>query len=170
MIRKLVYDAERNIQKYVYSETFDLVEDTGEVVKIEKDVKECRFITPVGSNIKPIYKFDKKTKELKKVDEKNLDVYINSFAAESDIKLLITKLQQKEISLTDFISDETKMKTAFYADVSEVPQTILENIELANLYADKFGMVYEDFVKTVQEQKVQPVEQPKLEEPKEEVK
>lgn len=110
MNRKLVYDNERNVQTYVDFETYEIKDEkTGEVVVTQKELKQSRFITPVGSNIKPIYKFDKKTKELKKVDEKNLDVYINSFAAESDIKSLITKLQQKEISLTDFISDETKM-------------------------------------------------------------
>jgi len=104
---KLQYDEPSNIFRWV-DEVLDPL--TGEIGIIAH-----RFGHRAGSKIREVYKKDKITRKLVKVDQYDIDKYINSFKEETNVKNLVEKLRAKGVTAEEYI----KRGGGFFADVAE---------------------------------------------------
>jgi len=118
-----------------------------------------RFAHKVGSKIKEVFKMDQKTRKLVKIDQYDIDKYINSFREETNIKDNIERLRAKGVSPQEYI----KRNGGFFSDISEAPSTVLESIIMAQTWEDKVDAYDRWKAKQPVEPVVQPVVQPVVE-------
>jgi len=118
---KLQYDEPSNTFRHI-----DVNETTGEITP-------HRFGHRTGSKIREVYKKDKITRKLVKVDQYDIDKYIGSFKQETNVKDLVEKLRAKGVTPEEYL----KRNGGFFGDISEAPGNVLEAIIMANTWEDK---------------------------------
>lgn len=151
----LKYDVRSNNFEHVD----EVIDANGEITYVPH-----RFGHRAGEKIRPVFKRNKTTRRLEKVDEYDIDKYINSFKEETNVKDLVEKLRAKGVTPEEYM----KRRGGFYGDIAEAPQSVLEAVEMANDFEDKVD-AYER-MKDSQNAKNEPSKEkePKKDEPKKE--